>query len=351
MSAKITIQPSGHQFVAEAGETILESALRAGLNMNYHCSNGSCGECKGRLLSGELAEVLHHDYVLSAQDKRDGKVLLCRARAATDLDIEAGEAHGVDDIPVQTLETQVAKLERPMEDVMVLHLRTPRSSTLRFLAGQHVTLHFDGMPPRNKSIASCPCNGMVLQFHVRRVAGDALSEYIFSQLKTRQKVRVEGPYGDFVLDEESERPLIFLAYETGFAPIKSLIEHAMALEQGQPMRLYWIARSEADHYLANYCRSWQDALDDFEFHSLVGVPHSPEVDAALQELGMDIDALPAVKRGMLQAAAQLVAEIPDLSAYDVYVNGPEAMLEPTRSLLRHHGLPETRMFVDHVRRF
>lgn len=350
MTARITVQPSGHEFVVEEGETLLEGALRSGLNMNYHCNSGSCGECRARVVSGQLGQRLHHDYVLSAVDKQNGVVLMCRTHAATDLVIEAGEAHGVEDIPEQSVETVVAKLERPVDDVMILHLRTPRSNTLRFLAGQYVTLHVGDLAPRSKSIASCPCNGMLLQFHVRRVAGDPFSDYVFNQLKPRQKIVVNGPYGHFQFDEESRRPVIFIAFETGFAPIKSLIEHAIALEQGQPMRLYWIAGCEADHYLSNYCRAWQDALDDFEFHSLVSRGPESWTSEGVQELEIPAETLGVVEQGMLQAAAQVVTEVPTLEDYDVYVNGAEAMLAPMRALLLRHGLPQDRLFIDHVRR-
>lgn len=342
--------PSGHEFQVEEGETLLEGALRSGLNMNYHCNSGSCGECRARILSGEPGQRLHHDYVLGETDKRDGVVLMCRTHAVTDLEIEAGEAHGVEDIPEQSLETVVTRLERPVEDVMILHLRTPRSSTLRFLAGQYATLQLEGLAPRSKSIASCPCNGMVLQFHVRRVEGDPFSDHVFNRLRTRQKVQVLGPYGDFILDEESRRPIIFIAFETGFAPIKSLIEHAIALEQGQSMRLYWIARDEKGHYLGNQCRAWQDALDEFSFHPLVSRIVEPWVEEVLEEFGAERKGLDPVAAGMLQAAARVVAELPGLEGHDVYVNGAEAILTPVRTLLLDHGLPASQLFIDHVRR-
>lgn len=348
MTVEVTIQPSCHHFHLEEGETLLEGALRSGLNMNYHCNTGSCGDCKGRVVSGVLGKRLPHDYVFTEAEKCEGYVLLCRNHATSNMVIVAGEAHGVADIPQQCIETQVIKMERPVEDVMVLHLRTPRSRTLRFLAGQYVTLNVKGLAPRNKSIASCPCNGLVLQFHVRKVLGDPFSEYVFQRMKMREKVQLTGPFGEFLLDEESTRPIIFIAFETGFAPIKSLIEHAIALEQGQPMRLYWIARSAEDHYLANYCRSWQDALDDFEFHSLVSVEASRLVEPMVGQVLPDLD---SVACGMLQAAAQVVAEIPDLHDYDVYVNGAEAMLDPMRRVLAEHNLPAERLFIDHVRRY
>jgi len=343
MTATIRLQPSGHRFTVEPGETLLEGALRSGLNVNYHCSNGSCGECAARLVSGQLGEVARHDYRLSEQDKANGGFLLCRATAGSDLVIETLEARGVEDIPLQEVVTQVSSIERPVDDVLVLQLRTPRSQTLRFLAGQHVTLRLGELEPRNKSIASCPCNGMVLQFHVWKVEGDPFSEYVFGNLKSREKVQVQGPYGNFVLDEESTRPIIFIAYETGFSPIKSLIEHAISLDLGQPVRLYWVMRNEQDHYMANFCRSWEEALDDFRFIRLSGV------GGGVTQPGDS--GLSAPEQAMLKAAGRVVEDIPDLSGFDVYVNGAESMLEATRSLLLDHGMRQDRLFVDRIQRF
>jgi CDP-4-dehydro-6-deoxyglucose reductase, E3 len=350
MTARVTVLPSGHRFSVEEGETLLEGALRSGLNMNYHCNSGSCGECQARVVAGQPGERLPHDFVLGEVAREQGMVLLCRTHAATDLVIEAHEAHGVDDIPEQSIETQVMKLEQPVDNVMILHLRTPRTRTLRFLAGQHVTLHIDGLAPRGKSIASCPCNGMFLQFHVRRVPGDPFSEYVFEALKPRQKIQVQGPYGEFLFDEASRRPVVFIAFETGFAPIKSLIEHAIALEYAAPMRLYWIAREGDGHYLANHCRAWQDALDDFQFHPLVSRAAPPWTAEVLEELDLPLGSLDPVARGMAQAAAQVVAELPALEGHDVYVNGAGMALEPLRELLLRHGLPAGRLFVDHLYR-
>ncbi len=345
MTARIRIQPSGHEFLVEKDETILEGALRSGLNLNYHCSNGSCGECKARVVSGAVSAVQHHDYVLSEQEKAAGHVLLCRARADSDLVLEASEAGSVEDIPVQQLTTQVYRSEWPIEDVAVITLRTPRSQTLRFLAGQHITLKIDNLAPRNKSIASCPCNGMFLQFHQRRKDGDAFSDYVFTQLKNRQKVQVEGPFGGFVLDEASNRPAIFIAYETGFSPIKSVIEHAISLDVPQAIRLYWITRRDNDHYMANFCRSWESVLDDFCYVQLSSESAetmiAPASDSALDVAG----------QAMVHSAKRVVEDHPDLSGYDVYINGPQSILLATRDLLLAHGLPGDRLFVDPIKRF
>lgn len=337
MTAKVRLLPSGHEFSAEPGETLLEAALRAGLALRYSCNSGSCGECRARRVSGEPGETRHHDYVFSERDRADGQILLCRTTAASDLVLEAVEARSIADVPVQRITTQVSKLTPLSRDVLEVQLRTPRSQTLWFLAGQHVRLRIPGLEPRHKSIASCPCNGMVLQFHVRRASSDPFADHVFTRMKLRDTVEVEGPFGEFVLDEDSRRPVLFIAFETGFAPIKSLIEHAISLEMSQPMRLYWIARHGEEHYLANHCRAWQDALDDFDF-----IPVSGTAPA---------DAVTAAEAAMARAAERICAEHPDLGGHDVYVNGPDTLFASLCSELLARGLPPERLFVDRVQRF
>jgi CDP-4-dehydro-6-deoxyglucose reductase len=338
MTAHIELLPSGHHFTAESQETILEAALRAGLSPSYSCGSGSCGECRARLIEGRLGETQHCEYRFSEAERAQGYFLMCGACAdGGDLVIEADEAGSADDIPHQKVTTRVHKLERLGDDVMVMHLRTPRSETLRFLAGQYVTLRI-GDQVRNKSVASCPCNAMNLQFHFRRAAGDAFSDHIFGSLKAMTPVEIEGPGGSFTLDETSGRPAILLAYDTGFAPIKSLVEHAIALEYAQPLQLYWVVGREGDHYLNNYCRSWVDALDSFTYTPIVG--GFPPTDGGQDAAGYNL----------LIGAERIVADHPSLAGFNVYVNGPDHIMADTRALLLAHGLPEAQLRIDHLPR-
>jgi len=351
MTFQVEMLPSGHRFTVEAGDTLLDGALRSGLNVRYNCSSGSCGDCRARLISGKLGLVDHFDYVFREAEKQQGQFLLCRARAAGDLVIEALEASQPADIPHQEISTQAAGLETLSEDILTLQLRTPRSKTLWFLAGQHVTLHLDGLAPRSKSVASCPCNGRVLQFHVRRRPGDPFSDRIFDQLKLRDKISLEGPFGDFILDENSERPAIFMAYETGFAPIKSIIEHAISLEWPSPIHLYWVAREESGHYQENICRSWETALDDYHFYPLIGSGDNPHWQPPQTLAGQDMANLTAVERSLFHAASRIVVDFPDLSGFDLYVSAPQHRLRNLSLLLQQHQLPAERLFVDHIRHY
>ena len=135
MGYRVTIEPSGHQFENETGETLLESALRSGVSVAYHCSSGSCGECYGRLIEGELGDSQFHDFHFNEHQQSEGAFLLCRNRAASDLIITANEFDNPSAIPLQKIETKVYKIEPAKEEYLILQLRTPRSRTLQFLAG------------------------------------------------------------------------------------------------------------------------------------------------------------------------------------------------------------------------
>ena len=293
MSYTVRIEPSGHSFTALPEETLLEAALRSGININYNCSNGTCGDCKAQLVSGEV-ENLPADYRFTFQEKNEGYILLCTSRAASDLVISAQEAHGAKDIPLQSITAKVVKLEPRGEDIRILHLRTPRTKTLRFLAGQHVCLRLEGGDSIDAPVASCPCNGMQLQFHFRRQAGNPFLESLFSDLKSGDTVEIDGPFGDVTLDDDSRRPLLMVAVGEDFAPIKSLIEHAINLDIPEQVRLFWLADQAIGHYLENHCRSWDEVLDDYRFIPLqiaAEEPDDKEIARLLENIGDEVGEL------------------------------------------------------------
>ncbi len=327
MTAHVQVQPSGHEYFVDGNDNLLESALRAGLSLDYGCSSGSCGKCKAKLLSGEVQRTRHSDYTLSATERNAGVILMCCNTAVLDLVIEAREAHGAADMPLQSIEAKVKAVSDISKGMRLLHLQTPRTNRLRFLAGQSVSLELADGTTAHHPIASCPCDDRNLQFHVPWLAGDDFAVRAFDGLARADTVRIIGPQGSFVLDEESHRPLVFIAGGSGFAPIKSLIEHAMALEVAESLHLIWIATDEGGHYLDNLCRSWSDALDEFRYLPLT----VDDLESAV--------AVEAVLREALEA-------YPHVDGYDFYVSGPGALPEAARRLLLERGLPRARLFID-----
>jgi CDP-4-dehydro-6-deoxyglucose reductase len=319
MSAHVVIHPSRHEFFVDGADTILDAALRSGLAVNYGCSNGNCGLCKARVISGQVQKVRHHDYVLSEAEKRQGYTLLCSHTAVGDLVIEALESVEPADIPQQQIVARVKAVQALGDELRLLHLQTPRTNRLRFLAGQNLTLSAGGASAQ-LPIASCPCDDRNLQFHVVRNADDAFAQRVFGSLKPGDAVTLFGPWGDFVLRADSPRSILFVACDTAFAPIKGLLEHAMALELSERLYLYWLATRPTGHYLANLCRSWADALDNFTY-----VPIAAEGG------------------GALELASRLDADHPDLSAFDIYLAGPEEFVNAAAMALAEDGFPQTQL--------
>ena len=320
VAAQVHLMPSGHEYFIEGNDSILESGLSAGLAMNYGCSNGNCGKCKARLISGNVKSIKPHDYTFSEADKNQNYILTCCNTALTDVVIEADEAGSEQDIPLQSISAKVKKISPLDNDLVLLHLKTPRTNRLRFLAGQSAALKIDGIDDKeNFAIASCPCDDMNIQFHIRRNHDSELVSHIFDQLANNDSIEINGPNGHFILKENSDRPVLFIAFNEGFAAIKSLIEHTMTLDNAEYIHLYWLVTDDNIHYMHNQCRAWTDALDNFRYTPL------KIKDTNNEELIKD-------------RFEQITQTYPKLSEFDIYIEGNESLINKTIQFLHDAGV-------------
>jgi CDP-4-dehydro-6-deoxyglucose reductase len=324
----VTLQTSGKRFVVAAGERILDAARRAGLARPYRCRSGRCGSCQAILRAGTC--VLAHGRRRSAiaAGSTADRVLLCQAVPTSDLVIAGRDVASLADLSRRVLPLTLVTKTRLAPTVMRLVLRPPPGEPLRRLAGQYLEIRLDSGERRAFSIANAPFAGPELELHVRQVAGGDFSRRVFGALDRGEVLWAEGPRGAFVPHEDSERPLLFVAGGTGFAPIKALIEHFLALGTRRSMRLYWGARTAAELYLRGVATRWAERTPRFSF-----VPVS-ERGAADRRL----------RRGRVDEV--VLADLPDLSGFDVYLSGPPALIEAGRLRFVAAGLPEDRLFFD-----
>jgi CDP-4-dehydro-6-deoxyglucose reductase len=320
MSAQATVIPSGHEFFVEGAESILEAGLRGGLALNYGCSNGNCGLCRIRVVSGEVRKIRHHDFALSEAEKGLGYVLGCCNTALSDVVLEADEASSTGDIPVQRIPVRIKKIDNPDGEVLIVSTRTPRTSRLRFLAGQGATLSIGDVGSGFYPIASCPCDDMNLQFHIARNPRDPLASYLGESARSNETVNLEGPVGSFVLNENSPNSLVFIAGGIGFASIKGLIEHAMALDVAEKIYLFWIAEDGTAHYLSNLCRAWNDAFDNFEY-----LPIEDSAD------------------GRLEKAIDAALDSQNPAAFDYYFCGGDGLRARIERFADARGIPNNQL--------
>lgn len=330
MSHIVTIQNSGHQFSVRPSQTVLEAAIEAGLSLPYGCRNGACGACKGKVLSGK---VMHDDYQGSAMNDVElaaGNALFCCARPLEDLVIECRELTGLNGIKPRILPARVQKMEKMSSDVMVMFLQLPATERLQFVAGQYLEFILKDGKRRAFSIANAPHDDATIELHLRLVAGGQFTNYVFNEMPEKAIVRIEAPLGTFYLREDSQKPVIFVAGGTGFAPIKGIIEHMLHNKIQREIILYRGGRTQDDLYMEALSQRWAEFVPNFTY-----IPVLSEAPAESDWQG---------RTGLVHEA--VLADFPDLNAYQAYVCGAPGMVEIAHQTFVAQGLNADEFFSD-----
>lgn len=327
----VTIADSDRQFDVKPGESVLSAALRQGVMLPYSCKNGTCGSCKGKVLSGRVEYPFHPPMALDDAEIESGDALLCQAAPLEDLTIRAREISAVRDLQVRMFPARVIEKSLLAPNVMKLRLKLPASQRLQFLAGQYVDALLAGGKRRAFSIASSPVREDEIELHIRHVDGGDFTGWVFNELKERDILRLEGPLGTFfVRNDETDRPMIMMGGGTGFAPVKAMIEDLLEHDDTRPVELYWGARSAAELYMDSLPKQWDKDHDHIRYRCAVSEPGEDLAGGAFA--------------GFVHEA--VIDDHPDLSGYDIYMSGPPAMIESAKKAFARAGAREDRLFYD-----
>jgi len=327
----VTLSPSGKQFAVRKDESILAAALRQGIMLSYSCRNGSCGSCRGRVLSGQVHYPLQAPLALHQQQLDAGEALFCQAVPQSDLSVQAREIDAVRDIPVRTLPARVQDRALLADNVARLRLTLPQGQRLQFLAGQYIDILIPGGQRRAFSLANAPHDEEALELHVRHVEGGDFTEYVFNEMPERAIVRFEGPLGTFFLRQDSSRPMLMMAGGTGYAPLKAMLDHALHSGLDRSVHLFWGARKRAELYALEQAQAYTRRSPHIRF------------DAVLSDPAAEDDwqgATGWVHEALLEQYADT------LGGYDVYMSGPPAMINAARDAFTEAGLPAEQLYYD-----
>lgn len=329
MSYIIHVLPSGHELTASSQESILEAALKQGLAFPYGCRTGHCGVCRARLLNGDIHYLTAQPPALQKIDTSQ-EILLCQAAASTDISIEVREIDRLEDIVVKKMPCRVVKMQRLSHDVMQLFLKLPDNERLQFVAGQYIDFLLQDGRRRSFSLANPPYDDALLEVHVRYIEEGSFTHDVFYNMREKAILRFEGPLGNFCLNQASRLPIIFLAGGTGFAPIKSMIQHALARGIKREMFLYWGVRDQADLYMDELAKSWAKQYPYVHYIPVLSDAKSPENWSG--------------RTGLVHDA--VLQDFSDLSEYEVYAAGPPVMVGSARNNFTAQGLPSVQFYSD-----
>ncbi|MDI1267847.1 MAG: 2Fe-2S iron-sulfur cluster-binding protein [Polaromonas sp.] len=328
MTKHVDIRPAGRTIAVPEGVTILEAALADGIAYPHGCRSGRCGSCKSRLVSGEVDLLDPSRFALSDEEKAQGLILACRAIPTTDAVVAwLGDDEETLSHPRRRLNCRVAAIADATHDIKRIQLVIDGADPLVFTAGQYARLTFPGAPTRDYSMASGP-GERALEFHIRRVPGGAATQHIHALLKLGDPVLVEGPFGSSYLREQHTGPILCVAGGSGLAPIKGIVEAAIARGMKQPIHVYFGARGDRDLYLVDHFEGLAQRHPNLSFTTVLS-------DAPLGSVW---------RTGFVTDA--VTKDLQDFDGWKAYVAGPPPMVKAAMQISTARGLRSEDLHAD-----
>ena len=309
-----------------AGSTVLDAALDAGIGYPFGCQSGNCGACKSRLLRGKVTMEGYSEFALSDEEKARGLILACRAVPTEDSEVAWVDEDDLVVHPRRVLATRVAAIDDATHDIKRVRLELVSGGPFDFSAGQFASVTFENCAPRDYSMANVP-GDPVLEFHVRRSAGATVSAYVAEKLQVGDPVRVEGPFGASHLRESHRGPIIAVAGGSGIAPIKSIVERALAIGMPQHIYLYFGVRSERDLYLQDHFAELAKKHPTLHF-----IPVLSEGDGMTRRCGLVHEAV--------------AADFDEFDGCKAYLAGPPVMVEAATRLMEQRDMRRLDIHAD-----
>ncbi|CAH0353215.1 2Fe-2S iron-sulfur cluster binding domain-containing protein [Aquabacterium sp. CECT 9606] len=306
-------------------ETLLQAALREGIDFPHSCRVGGCATCKCQLVEGKVKELTQAGYILSDDELDRGFILACQSVPSTNVRIKVDtshiEAH-------RKVSGRVVGQERLTHDIV--HLRIQLDESLPYKAGQFAQLSVQDLPgvARSFSFATRVQPNSQVSFFVRKVPDGVFTSHVHAQSLVSSRVSVEGPGGNFWLRPASA-PLLLIAGGSGLAPILALLQEALHEGVKRPATLIFGARTQADLYaledIGEISRRWPEA-----FTFLPILSQEPEPSSWTGRLGLVTDLIPERLRPGCHA----------------YLCGPPAMIDAVTALLLQHGVDRAHIHAD-----
>ena len=330
MADKVELVNDQKIFTTQEGESILAAALRQGIVIPHNCRNGFCGSCMGKLHSGKVEYAGDRPRGLSEMQEKEGYVLCCSAMTSGDVKLDVETIDAVADIEIKTLPCRVSRLEKLADDVMLLEIKLPPHERFEFRAGQYIDFLLRDNRRRSFSMANSPSIDDRIELHIREVADGQFTGQVFHEMKEKDMLRIQGPFGTFILRDTPGRPSVLVAGGTGIAPIKSMLEKIRESGCDRDLHLYWGVRTRNDLYIDSTLRQYAEEIDCLSYTPVLSGP------------GIDADWSGAT--GWVHEA--VMSDFSDLSGMDVYASGPPQLIDAIKLSYPGIGLEPGHFYFD-----
>src|SRR5690606_35920184 len=181
---ELIAHPGRQRAPVRAGETLLDAGLRAEIPLPYECRSGGCGVCKATLIGGDIEMSGYQPTALSEDERRAGRILLCCARALSDVEFEYEDhAAAAAATQIRSYRTVVERLEPLAHDVMLVALRVQDGERIGYEAGQYLNIVLEDGSRRSYSFTEKSGATDLVELHVRLMPGGRFTTRVFESMK------------------------------------------------------------------------------------------------------------------------------------------------------------------------
>jgi CDP-4-dehydro-6-deoxyglucose reductase len=224
---------------------VLEALLDAGLEIPNDCRAGVCQSCLMQATAGPVPE----DAQAGLKDtlRSQGYFLACRCHPRHDLEVRLPAARPM------CVTAVVRGHEYLAQDILRLRLST--GAEFHYRPGQYLTLWRDERQGRCYSLASVPERDPHLELHIRRIPGGVVSNWAHDQLRTGDRLQIQGPAGEcFYVPGNPGRSLLLVGTGTGLAPLCGILRDALHHGHWGEIQLFHGAAGPSGLYLVQELR-------------------------------------------------------------------------------------------------
>ena len=278
MPYSVRLEPIGIDMEVDDDETVLQAAFRQGITLMHGCKEGQCSSCKSILIEGDAEHSDFSTFALSEPEQDEGKVLLCRLFAYSDLEIELlnyDEEVLANWIPAKKFSGRITSITDLTHDIRQFDVTLDEA--MAFNAGQFADITIpDAGVTRSYSMANPPDGSKTLSFIIKIYPDGAFSSLLSNTLKVGDPIGVEGPFGTSYRNKQHDGATLLVGGGSGLAPLWSILNDIVASGEQRPVRLYYGARGKKDLFYLDEIAALGARLDDFEFIPALSDPVSAE---------------------------------------------------------------------------
>jgi len=328
-SSQKTITINGDtQIVVYGDDTVLSTLAQNKVFIPSACGGkATCGTCKFRLVGDVPGVKPTEQPFLSPKEVEDGVRLSCQQKVTENMQI----ALPTELLSARDFETVVEVVKQLTYDIRLVRFKLIEPKTVDFKPGQFMQIKVPGIEVvRAYSLASNPSDKTYVEMIIRYVPNGQATTFVHKALEEGDKITLTGPFGDFFLQENSDKPIVCIAGGSGKAPIRSILFRLKELGMTRKVKYFFGARAVRDLYYTEELMELQKEYPNFEYIPALSDPL--EEDNWKGATGLITDVLDRM--------------VGDLSNHEAYLCGSPGMINACINVLNKHDIKKENVYYD-----